>query len=134
MAEEKKFPKFTGKKKKYYEMLMQARAIVLNQFEFHSDEALNSNDSGEAKGLSTHLGDTDNSIQNMELQLMNEEGDVILQIDEALDRLAQDEFGECIDCGAKIQEARLEVKPYALYCIKCKQIREQNDGMNPYID
>ena len=31
-------------------------------------------------------------------------------------------------------EARLEAKPYAIYCVKCKSIREKNDGHNPYVD
>jgi DnaK suppressor protein len=135
MAEDKKFPEFTGKKQQYYELLMQARALVLGQFEFHSDEALKKNDSDmESRGMGTHIGDTDNSIRDMELQLMAEEGNVLHLIDEALDRLASDEFGSCIDCGADIGDGRLEVKPYAQYCIKCKKIREENDGMNPYFD
>ena len=127
-------PEFSGKKKRYFDLLMQARAMFQNQYEFHSDEALNKNDSDqEMRGMGTHLGDAgDSNLRDMELQLMSEEGDVLQMIEESIDRLINDEYGQCIDCGCEISEGRLEVKPYAQFCIKCKKIREENDGENPF--
>jgi len=120
---------FTGKKKKYYDLLMQARAIFKNQLDFHTDEALNKNDSDqENKGLGTHMADLgDTSMRDMELQLLSEEGDVLQMIDEALERLNNNEYGKCVDCGNPIAEARLEVRPYAIYCIDCKRALEASN-------
>ena len=33
----------------------------------------------------------------------------------------------CQDCGEHISEARLEARPHAVYCIKCKSEREKNN-------
>lgn len=46
-------------------------------------------------------------------------------IDEALARLATGRFGECIDCGAGIDSARLRALPQALRCAPCQQLWEQ---------
>lgn len=127
---------FTGKKKKYYDLLMQARALVQNQLQFHADEALHKNDTDqENKGMATHLADLgDSALRDMELQLMTEEGDVVAMIEEALERLLNNEYGHCIDCNSEIPDGRLEVKPYAIYCVNCKRAREENGGRNPNID
>ena len=37
----------------------------------------------------------------------------------ALCRLAEDEFGYCMECGDKIEEARLLVNPVVLKCVSC---------------
>ena len=123
-----------GKKKKYYELLKRARDAVTQQMEFHSKAAMDSSDGG--KKMTTHMADlgSDNSRRELELQLLTEEGDVLERIDEAIERLHDGDYGICIDCSKKISDARLEVKPYAYYCVKCKSIREENNGMNPYVD
>jgi RNA polymerase-binding transcription factor len=126
--------RLVGKKKIYYEALVKVRQSISEQIKFHASEALDS-DSGKKK-MATHMADlgSDNSRREMELQLLTEEGDVLERIDEAIDRLHHNDYGSCIDCEKDISDARLEVKPYAYYCIKCKSIREKNNGMNPYVD
>ena len=46
-------------------------------------------------------------------------------IEEALDRIAEGEFGECINCGDDISVKRLDAIPWAPYCIKCQELQEQ---------
>jgi len=46
-------------------------------------------------------------------------------IEEALDRIAEGEFGECVNCGEDISAKRLEAIPWAPYCIKCQELQEQ---------
>ena len=123
-------------KKTFYAMLMEARQIILGQYVDHKNEVTNSNrENSERAGMATHMADigSDNNRQELEMQLLSEEGDVLRLIDEALDRLDNNEYGKCLDCGAEIGEARLKVKPYAMYCIKCKAIREENSGENPFV-
>ncbi|MCP3968363.1 MAG: TraR/DksA family transcriptional regulator [Lentisphaerae bacterium] len=131
----KKMPKFTGKKKQYFEALMHAREAYLGQMNFHASEALDSTNA-DKRGVTTHMADlgSDNFRHAMELQLMTEEGSALELVEEAIERLIEGDYGKCVDCGDEIPEARLKVKPYAIYCINCKSIREQNDGMNPHID
>jgi DnaK suppressor protein len=42
----------------------------------------------------------------------------------ALDRIEKGTFGHCEDCGIEIPEARLEVVPYARWCVRCEQKHE----------
>ena len=43
----------------------------------------------------------------------------IMQIDKALLRIKNGEFGICEECGAHIDEKRLQAIPYASHCIAC---------------
>lgn len=45
----------------------------------------------------------------------------IREIDRALEKMTDGEFGICELCGEEIQKKRLEVRPNARYCIKCKE-------------
>ena len=45
--------------------------------------------------------------------------------DEALKRLDEGSYGECVDCGAHIAEARLHAAPEAARCIHCQEKLEK---------
>ena len=45
-------------------------------------------------------------------------------IAEALDRLAEGTFGECINCGEEITPKRLDAIPWAPHCIRCQELQE----------
>jgi RNA polymerase-binding transcription factor DksA len=46
---------------------------------------------------------------------------------QALERIRQGRFGECAECGGDIEPKRLEAIPWARYCVKCQEAREQQD-------
>ena len=46
------------------------------------------------------------------------------EIEEALRRIPQGEYGVCEDCGACIPAARLRAIPSALFCVECQEKRE----------
>lgn len=122
------------KDKKYFDSLMIARDIVTKQMNQHVSVALNS---GATKhGAVTHMADYggENFRRDIELQMLTEEGNVVELIEDAIGRLMEGEYGKCVDCEDSIPHGRLEVKPYALYCTKCKSIREKNNGINPNLD
>ncbi|MDD5727314.1 MAG: TraR/DksA family transcriptional regulator [Victivallales bacterium] len=122
------------KERKYFDALMIARDIVTNQMNHHASSALNGE--GSKHGAVTHMADYggENFRRDIELQMMTEDGNVLELIEDAIRRLMNGEYGKCVDCDQPIPEGRLEVKPYAIYCTKCKAIREQNNGINPNID
>ncbi|OGV49953.1 MAG: hypothetical protein A2X49_00640 [Lentisphaerae bacterium GWF2_52_8] len=124
----KKFPKFTGQKKVYYDGLMQIRAQVQDQLRVHSDEALNAqkDSAGERAGMATHMADlgSDNFRHDLELGLLTNESEILEMIEEAIARLESGEFGNCMDCNKEIAEERLQIKPYARFCTKCTAVRE----------
>ena len=46
-------------------------------------------------------------------------------IEEALDRLAEGTFGDCINCGEEITPKRLDAIPWTPHCIRCQELQEQ---------
>jgi DnaK suppressor protein len=44
----------------------------------------------------------------------------IRDIDAALDRMANGEYGICARCEEEIPPRRLEVRPFSRYCVDCK--------------
>lgn len=122
-------PVFKGKKKKHYDKLMQIRNQITELINFHSEEALSPNASSELAGsMSNHMADygSDNFLHEMELEMMSDEGEVVEMIDEAIERLISNEYGKCLQCGDRIPEARLNARPQARYCLKCKAALEEN--------
>ena len=53
------------------------------------------------------------------------ERNILRLIEEALDRITEGSYGECVNCGQDIQAKRLEALPWARYCIKCQELQEQ---------
>ena len=49
------------------------------------------------------------------------------QIDEALERIEEGTYGICEECGSKISEGRLNVMPFARYCVECKSKIEKSE-------
>ena len=49
-------------------------------------------------------------------------------VEAALRRIADETYGECIDCGETIPRARLEANPAAARCIGCQQRAEARAG------
>ena len=118
-----------AQKKHYRELLMDLRRKFASQLQFHQDDALTSkrDSAGERAGMATHMADlgSDNFRHDLELGLMTEEGDVLEMIDEALQKIEDSEYGICVDCDCNINPERLEAKPYARYCVRCKDRREK---------
>lgn len=46
-------------------------------------------------------------------------------VDDALDRIKENSFGECISCHEELQQKRLEAVPWTRYCISCQEKKEQ---------
>lgn len=44
---------------------------------------------------------------------------------QALQRIRQGHFGECVNCGNEIETNRLEAIPWARYCIRCQEAAER---------
>ena len=122
--------KLTPEQKKHYDNLMAARDAVMGRVRSYAEDALDCSNA-DKRGVTTHMADVggDSIRHEMDLQLMSEEGDVLELIEEAIKRLIENNgFGICQECGEAIPPARLEVRPYAIYCTKCKSIREKNGG------
>ncbi len=74
----------------------------------------------------------DQAAAEYERQTLAHKADVarqsIMRLTDALKRISQGNFGECAQCGAEIEMKRLEAVPWARYCLKCQEAREQQRG------
>lgn len=59
------------------------------------------------------------------LSLTEMERKQLLLVEEALARVQRKEYGNCLNCQQPIPEKRLEVEPWARYCIRCQELEEQ---------
>jgi DnaK suppressor protein len=48
----------------------------------------------------------------------------LTRMDEALDRLEDGTYGLCAECGLEIDEGRLKVMPFAVFCVPCQKKKE----------
>jgi DnaK suppressor protein len=76
------------------------------------------------------IGDEAANIYNKQILLsLNENERLRLQeVDEALDRIQNETYGICEECGGPIGLKRLEVRPVAKYCVPCKTKLEKTKG------
>ncbi len=50
---------------------------------------------------------------------------LLARVEEALGRIRDGSFGECVNCGDEVNPKRLEAVPWARYCINCQEKVEQ---------
>ena len=86
--------------------------------------------SGNLSDVPLHPADlaSENYEEEITLDLMENEGRVMVEIDDALKRIEQGTFGRCEICRREIPRERLEAVPYARYCIRCaRKLQAETD-------
>jgi DnaK suppressor protein len=68
-------------------------------------------------------------IKGNYLKLAQADSEVLVQVREALHRIDDGSFGKCAVDGKPIDEKRLESVPWAQYCVKHQEEREQQEGL-----
>ena len=93
----------------------------------HHDGSLLEETGDLAIGSGDHLADSASETYMRELDEGLEENaeHILLEIDDALERIEDGTYGLCADCGAPIGEERLLAVPYATLCIAHKRARER---------
>ena len=66
-----------------------------------------------------------NYSKNVMLAVSENESRQLLLINEALTRIADDEYGICQNCEQAINPKRLNAVPWARYCLNCQELLEQ---------
>jgi len=64
---------------------------------------------------------------NFMLRLRGREQRLLKKIEEALERIDNNTFGICDDCGLEIDVKRLEARPVTTMCIECKMHQEEDE-------
>jgi RNA polymerase-binding protein DksA len=95
-----------------------------------SEEALREDVStpGDSSGVPSHPADSNAEGVEPEIAIAQNEGQLLGQVEQALERIEAGTFGKCQACGCEISSERLDALPFAAYCIQCAR---QNDHEPP---
>ncbi len=66
-----------------------------------------------------------NYSKNVMLAVSENESRQLIFINEALERIADEEYGLCQNCEKDIHPKRLNAVPWARYCLSCQELQEQ---------
>ncbi len=110
----------------YREKLLDLKDDIMKQIQEISEESLRKSQqeaSGDISAYSLHLADraSDTYERDFNLGLVSSERRVVMEIDEALKRIDDNQYGFCQMCKKPIAKRRLEAIPYARYGAKCQQ-------------
>lgn len=62
-------------------------------------------------------------------QQMDSDRALLNQVEDALRRLEEERFGECVECGSQIESRRLQAVPWTSHCIACEQRSQRRFGV-----
>jgi DnaK suppressor protein len=63
--------------------------------------------------------------KNVLISVSANDAKLLKLIDEALERIEDEEFGDCQNCNKTVGIKRLEAIPWAKYCINCQELLEK---------
>jgi DnaK suppressor protein len=66
-----------------------------------------------------------NYSKNVMLAVSENDSRQIILINEALERIEDEEYGSCQNCEKEINPKRLDAIPWARYCLNCQELVEQ---------
>ena len=102
-----------------------------------SNQHVKESETGQMADISDHAARTYN--RQLEGELGEQEWQKLKQVDAAIEKIVEGEYGVCTKCEASIPEARLEVVPYTEFCTQCLSKMEKNpqatslnDKKNPF--
>ena len=80
--------------------------------------------------LGSDLGDLSalNLDSHLSVSLANRYSSMLRQVDQALERVEEGNYGICEECGEKIDKKRLEILPFTHYCVHCQRGIEEEMG------
>ncbi len=66
-----------------------------------------------------------NYSKNVMLAVSENDSRQLILINEALERVDDEEYGECQNCNKEINPKRLDAIPWARYCLNCQELVEK---------
>jgi RNA polymerase-binding protein DksA len=109
--------------KKYKDMLLAEKARIIGELlrdneEYHDLKGVE--DGGDMADVAFKFYE-----KNMLIGVSQKEKETLVMIDAALERIDENNYGNCVGCGCEIETQRLDFLPYAIKCVKCKAKEEK---------
>jgi RNA polymerase-binding transcription factor DksA len=117
--------------KRFEELLLTERERLMREMGHLENTVLNRSmreASGELSGYASHMADigTDSMEREKAFLFASVEGRALLDVNEALRRLYNGQYGACEVCSGPVGKERLEVVPHARLCVTCKENEERS--------
>lgn len=113
----------------FQQQLLEQRAAILAQLAEQRGGAM-----GRVEAAAEHFHPGEDSRaqaateRTLEFAIEDREHEHLNAIASALERMEAGTYGECIDCGEEIAEARLKATPEAARCVPCQQAAESRSS------
>ena len=108
------------------EDLESRRAELINKSRLAQNEI---RDSDQYQGGRDSLDEsTDEQGTSTRLRFADRDRNLIMKINDALDRIEDDDYGYCESCEEAIAEKRLRARPMTTMCIDCKEEQEREEA------
>lgn len=108
------------------EDLESRRAELINKSKLAQNEI---RDSDQYQGGRDSLDEsTDEQGMSTRLRFADRDRNLIMKINDALERMDNDEYGFCESCEEPINEKRLRARPMTTMCIDCKEEQEREEA------
>jgi DnaK suppressor protein len=63
--------------------------------------------------------------KELNFSLSDGERNLLMQVEEAFNRMKAGTYGSCTNCGVTIGERRLQAVPWTTFCIDCQELQEK---------
>jgi RNA polymerase-binding protein DksA len=123
--------KLNKKELEYFKkLILQRKEELLDELQHSLEDTLKKSPreaAGDVSGYAFHMADlaTDTYDREFSLDLASNERQLLYEINEALKRLQEGNFGICEECKSSISKTRLKAIPYTRLCLKCQETKEK---------
>ncbi len=108
-----------------HRMLLALRERFTGQINFLAADNLSRSDKDAVGDFRSEEQGTDNFDRDFALNRVSLKQDIVLEIDEALNRIKLGTYGMCEGCGKGVEKARLDALPYSRMCVACQSAMEK---------
>lgn len=117
----------------FKKMIIKKKGEIIEEIKCLSEDTLKKSQkdaSGDISGYTYHMADvaTDNYDREFVLGLASNERELLYELDDAVKRIEEGNFGVCEECKCLIAKTRLKAVPQARLCIKCQEKKEKIKG------
>ncbi len=99
--------------------LRSRREELVTRLQGHRDEVRAERIPDDSYGLASRT-----LLEDLTVDSLEREQQLLADIELALDRIEEGDYGVCEGCGADISSRRLQALPWARYCIECAERRQ----------
>jgi len=113
----------------FKKLILKRKEEILEAIKHISEDTLKKSQkdaAGDISGHTYHMADVATDTYDIEfsLGLASDDRKLLYELDEALSRIEEGAFGMCEGCKTIISKTRLKAVPYARFCIKCQEKKE----------